>query len=114
VPRSVDPANPLFYGDSILYPGMGEPFHKSRNAAMGFFFTVYDVPPGAPATAVVEVLDGDTPAGQVTTELPAPDAAGRVQYVGALPLKGFAPGEYRLRVTAAGSRPRETSFTVAE
>jgi VWFA-related protein len=108
-------SNPLYYGDTILYPSMGEPFHKSKNPAMGFFFTVYGMPAStAPTKAVVEVLRGETPAGRVTTDLPAPDASGRIQYAGALPLGSFAPGSYRLRVTAPGLDARETSFTVAE
>jgi VWFA-related protein len=109
------PGNPLYYGDTILYPSMGEPFHKSKSPAMGFFFAVYGIPGSTPPTkAVVEVLRGDTPAGRVTTDLPAPDANGRIQYAGALPLGSFAPGSYRLRVTAPGLEARETSFTVAE
>jgi VWFA-related protein len=108
-------SNPLYYGDTILYPSMGEPFHKSKNQAMGFFFTLYGMTASpTPAKAVVEVLRGDTPAGRVTTELPAPDASGRIQYAGALPLGSFAPGSYRLRVSAPGMDARETPFTVAE
>jgi hypothetical protein len=41
--------NPLYFGDAILYPSMGEPFRKSRAPALGFYFTVYGVPPGGPA-----------------------------------------------------------------
>ena len=111
-------ANPLYFGETILYPSMGEPVRKSASSALGFFFTLYGVSPGSgPAKALLEVFRGEAAAGRVGTELPAPDAAGRIQYAGALPLQGFAPGSYRLRVTAttgAGSDVRETQFTVAE
>jgi VWFA-related protein len=114
-PGEQQAANPLYYGDTVLYPTMGEPFRKSANPAVGFFFTVYGAPAGVTGPqAVVEVFHGDTPAGRVTTDLPAPDSSGRIQYAGALPLKGFTPGSYRLRVTAAGSEARETPFTVVE
>jgi len=110
--------NPLYYGETILYPSMGDPIHKSTSKGLGFFFTVYGVDTSStPAKAVLEVFRGDTPAGKVGTELPAPDASGRIQYAGALPLQTFPPGSYRLKVTAstaAGSVVRETPFTVAE
>jgi hypothetical protein len=108
-------ANPLYFGDTILYPRMGEPFRRSADPAVSFFFTVYGAPPGTSGTkAVVEVLRGEAPAGRVTADLPAADANGRIQYAGGLPLNAFAPGSYRLRVSAAGSEARETPFTVVE
>jgi hypothetical protein len=111
-------SNPLFYGETVLYPNMGEPFRKSASPALGFFFTVYGVHGGAGAAkAMIEVYRGGQPAGQVTQPLPAPDATGRIQYAGALPLSGFPAGFYSLKVTAqtgAGFDSRETSFTVTE
>jgi VWFA-related protein len=108
--------NPLFYGDTIIYPNMGEPFRKSAN--LGFFFTVYGVPEGtALPRATIEVYKGDQPAGRVTADLPAADANGRIQYAGALPLQGFAAGSYRLKVTAltgTTSDSRQAAFTVTE
>jgi VWFA-related protein len=113
--------NPLVYGDTILYPNMGEAFRKATSPALGFFFTVYAGRPGGapsgPCRAVLEVVRDGQPAGQVATDLPAPDAAGRIQYAGSLPLQGFAAGAYQLKVTAttpAGSDTRETAFTVSE
>lgn len=109
--------NPLFFGETILYPNMGEPFKKATSPALGFFFTVYGMTEGASRKATIEVFRGDQPAGQVTAELPAPDANGRIQYAGALPLSSFPPGSYRLKVTAqtgSGFDTRQTTFTVAE
>ena len=108
--------NPLFYGETILYPNMGEPFRKATSPALGFFFTVYGAE-GDSRKATIEVFKGDQPAGQVTADLPAPDANGRIQYAGALPLQSFAPGSYRLKVTAqtkSGFDTRQTSFILAE
>jgi hypothetical protein len=62
----------------------------------------------------VEVFKGDAPAGKVSTDLPAPDESGRIQYAGSLPLAAFPAGSYRLRVTAGGAEAREAAFTVAE
>jgi VWFA-related protein len=110
--------NPLFYGETIIYPNMGEPFRKSTSPNLGFFFTVYGVPPGTVSPrATIEVYRGDAPAGRVTADLPTPDASGRIQYAGALPLQSFPAGSYRLKVTALmgnASDSRQASFTVTE
>ena len=108
--------NPLYYGETVLYPNMGEPFRKATTPALGFFFTIYGME-GDTRKAIIEVFRGDLPAGQVTADLPAPDANGRIQYAGALPLQSFAPGSYRIKVTAqakTGFDTRQTSFTLAE
>ena len=54
---------------------------------------------------------------RVIDSVPAPDASGRIQYAGALPLQSFPAGAYKLKVTAvtgAGFDTRQASFTVAE
>jgi hypothetical protein len=51
-------------------------------------------------------------------DLPAPDATGRIQHAGTLPLHTFAPGSYELRLTLLAGAERLASrvapFTVAE
>ncbi len=109
--------NPLFYGDTVIYPNMGEPFRKSTSSAVGFFFTVYGGSAPAARKATIEVRRGDQVAGRVTADLPAPDASGRTQFAGALPLQNFAPGTYELKVTvadASGSATQQARFTLAE
>ena len=62
-------------------------------------------------------LDTPSERGRVTADLPAPDANGRIQYAGALPLQSFAAGSYRLKVTAltgTTSDSRQAAFTVTE
>jgi VWFA-related protein len=110
--------NPLYYGETLLYPNMGEPFRKATSQALGFYFTVYGgKDPAAPRKATIEVLKGNVPAGKVTADLPAPDARGRIQYAGALPLQSFPPGSYNLRVTTtdgSGVDTKQTAFTLTE
>lgn len=117
-PAEAPSDSPLLYGETLIYPNMGEPFHKSTATAVGFFFTVYGVKDATvPAKATIEVYRGDQGAGRVTANLPAPDASGRIQYAGALPLQGFTAGSYTLKVTAqtgAGFDTRQATFTVAE
>ena len=53
----------------------------------------------------------------MATPLPAPDAQGRIQTAGALPLSGFAPGAYELKVTLRDGKNVASSsapFTVEE
>jgi hypothetical protein len=110
--------NPLFYGETIIYPDLGEPFRKTTSPALGFFFTAYGgKDAAAPKQATIEVLRGELATGKVMADLPAPDASGRIQYAGALPLQGFPPGVYKLKVTVsdgAGFDSRQAAFTVAE
>ena len=97
---------------------MGEPFRKSTSSAVGFFFTLYGVKDAVPpAQATIEVYRGGQGAGRVTASLPAPDATGRIQYAGALPLQSFPAGSYTLKVTATtggGIDTRQAAFTVTE
>jgi VWFA-related protein len=118
--KTTDPQgdNPLFFGDTILYPNMGDAFKKSKSPALGFFFTVYGVKEKTTSRkATLEIYKGDQAAGKVTADLPEPDANGRIQYAGALPLQGFPVGAYKLKVTASDGTSfdtQQTSFTVAE
>jgi VWFA-related protein len=92
-----DGKNPLQFGEVILYPNMGRPFRKS--APLGFFFSIYDA--RAARAATIEVRQGERVVARTTSALPAPDAAGRIQHAGALPLTTVAPGEYTLRVSVS-------------
>ena len=117
-PAEAQSNSPLIYGDTQIYPNMGEPFRKSTSSAVGFFFTLYGVKDAVPpAQAMIEVFRGGEGAGRVTASLPAPDATGRIQYAGALPLQSFPVGAYTLKVTAttgSGVDTRQAAFTVTE
>jgi hypothetical protein len=86
--------------------------------ALGFYFSALppkDGPP--PGQATVEVWRGAQPVGQVATPLSAPDAQGRIQQAGALPISGFPPGAYELKVTLRDGKSLASSsapFTVEE
>jgi VWFA-related protein len=108
---------PLYFGDTVLYPGSsGEAFPRGSASGLSFFFTVYGA--GAtPCEASIEVRKGDQAVKASAALLPAPDAAGRIQYAGVVPLDSFAAGSYSLKVTVAdgrGSDARAVPFTVVE
>jgi VWFA-related protein len=111
---------PLYYGDTLLYPNMGEPFKKSAKV-VGFYFSVLPAKDGpTPAKATVEVWHGGQAVGQVVTDLPAPGPQGRIQHAGALPLSAFGPGAYEIKVTVpngpgvAATSSSSAAFTVEE
>jgi VWFA-related protein len=110
--------NPLYYGDTILYPAMGEPFRKATHPNLTFFFSVYGAKDATRARkATIEVRQGERSLGAASSDLGTPDANGRIQLASALPLQNFAPGAYSLKVTVSDgtvSDTRETPFTIAE
>jgi VWFA-related protein len=111
-----DASNPLYFGQTLIYPNMGEAYRRSVDKQLGFYFTAYTDKPGS-RKVDVQVLKGGQPTGQATMDLAAPDATGRIQHAGALPLQSMAPGAYELKVIVAdgpSSASASTPFTVEE
>ncbi|HXG67413.1 MAG TPA: VWA domain-containing protein, partial [Blastocatellia bacterium] len=94
-------ANPFHYGEVVVYPNLGEPLRKDRTKQLAFYYTAYPRQGFTALRQTVEVLQHGRVIGRVTGELPAPDAAGRIQYASALPLDALPlqHGEYELKVT---------------
>ncbi len=111
-------ANPLYFGDTILYPRMGEPLSKASSPNLTFFFSVYGATePGKTRKATIEVLQGTRALGTASADLAEPDPTGRIQYASAVPIQTFAPGSYELKITVSDgsvSDTREAPFTVEE
>ena len=89
--------NPLLVNDTVLFPNLGEPLSKAAAREVGFFFTIYPVPGGPAPDAAIELLQNGQFMARVPLSLSQPDAAGRIQQVGRLPLEPLAPGTYELR-----------------
>jgi len=109
-------SNPLYFGDLLLYPNLGEPLRKSTDKTLSFFLTV-DQAPGSAPTATLEILQKGQPLAQLPMELSKPDASGRIAHAGQLPLASFPPGQYVLRTTVsqgAQKEARDATFTVVE
>jgi VWFA-related protein len=112
-----DPKKPFAFGEAMLYPNLGEPIQKSLNPAIGFFFRAYPPSSDAPLSARIEVVRDEEVIGGTTALLGSPDTDGRVLYASALPLDGFAPASYALKVTVTDGQARETrlaAFTIVE
>jgi VWFA-related protein len=109
-----DDESPLYFGDVLAYPNLGQPVSKSAGQELAFAFTIY--PEGKSlGGAQLELLKGGQPIGAAPLTLEAPDAQGRVQQISRLPMDAFEPGAYELRVVVqAGDAvlTRSTRFTI--
>ncbi len=102
-------ANPLHFGEVMLYPNLGEPLRKSVNKDLTLFVTIY--PPKGEAQSPklkLEIARNGRAVGQFTYNLPAADQTGRIQYVAAIPLDKLQPGEYDVNVTVEDGQHRAT------
>jgi hypothetical protein len=111
-----DPRNPLYFGELLVYPSLGDPLRKSVAKVLGFYFTARG--PANARKALIEVVRDGQATARFPLDLPAPDANGLIQHAGTLPLQTLAPGAYEIRLTLlAGSErlaSRTASFTVVE
>lgn len=100
---------PFNFGEVAIYPNMGEPVRKSATKTLAFFVTAY-APRGSNSTThlKMEVVQQGRALGQTSYDLPAPDASGRVQYAGAIPIDKYKPGDYELRVTVNDAQTTAT------
>ena len=91
------PGSPLYVGEQLLTPSMGEPFSKALTKELPFYFVVYPAKDGTP-TATLSLLSAGKPLAEVPLELGAADAKGRIPQVSRIPLDALQPGTYELRV----------------
>jgi VWFA-related protein len=112
--RQID--NPLFLDDVVLYPSLGEPLPASSNLTLTCFLSLSELAGASPEVAMELLLRGARVA-QGSLPLPAPDALGRVRYLGQISVGAVKePGTYTLRLTVTKhgrSVVREAVFTIA-
>jgi VWFA-related protein len=108
---------PFHFGELLVYPNLGEPILKSQAKQLTFFVTAWPAKGSADTLKLdIEILQNNQKVGQTSAQLPAPDERGRIKYASALPLDGFQPGGYELKLTVRDSKTsvsRSTKFTVA-
>jgi hypothetical protein len=98
---------PLYVGQALLYPNLGESITKSANAELPFYFTLYGDVRNVKASA--QLLQNGRPVAETPVQLP--EAGGRrVQHVGRLPVGALPAGTYELRIRVTDG-PREVSRT---
>jgi VWFA-related protein len=105
---------PLYYGDVLMYPNLGDPLSRAGDKELSFYVSLYPAA-GHPVKQVMlellhngrRVATGPLTVGKILEN--------RIQHVGRLPLEGMPPGTYELKVTASDDqteRTRSTFFTV--
>ncbi|MEO6238629.1 MAG: VWA domain-containing protein [Vicinamibacterales bacterium] len=102
-----NPAGPLYVGQTLLYPNLGDPIRKSAAGELTFYFALYGEVAGISTTA--ELLRN----GRVIAAAPvtlAEPAGRRIQHVGRLPIAALPTGTYELRIQVTGAG-RELSRT---
>jgi hypothetical protein len=113
-PTDRDAQNPLYFGELLLYPNLGEPISKASMPELSFAFTVQP-PKNAPATAKLTLLHSGAPVAELPLPLDQPDSVGAIHQVSRLPLAPIPPGTYELRITIeAGGKTvtRGVPFTI--
>ena len=91
------PGSPLYVGEQLLTPSMGEPFSKATTRELPFYFVVYPTRDGTP-TASLSLVSAGKVLAEVPLELAAADAKGRIPQVSRMPIEAIPPGTYELRV----------------
>ena len=91
------PNSPLYVGEQLLTPSMGEPFSKATTKELPFYFVVYPAAGGTP-TAMLSLLSAGKVLAEAPLELAAADAKGRIPQVSRIPLEALPPGTYELRI----------------
>jgi VWFA-related protein len=92
------PGSPLYVGDQLLTPSMGEAFSKAATKELPFYFVVYPAKTGGVPTATLSLISSGKVLAEVPIELAAPDAKGRIPQVSRIPVEAIPPGTYELRV----------------
>jgi VWFA-related protein len=98
--------NPFRNGELLIYPNLDEAPRVKAGGQLPFFFTVYQPAGKADVSPKVslELLRGGQPIGRMDLPLPRPDAQGRIQYAGALPLDKIGEGSYELKVVLSNGQ----------
>jgi VWFA-related protein len=105
-PGERQPDNPLYFGDVVVYPNLGEALVKPRDKALTFYVIVV---PGVMVTphATLEVVRGSDVVATSALRLPQPDLNGRIAHVAQVPLDRLEPGSYTLRLTIEDQKQRQ-------
>ena len=94
-----DADNPLYLGDTLIYPNLGTPVARSARGSLVFYYTARGGRPSL--TGRVELLQDGRVLATRELQVPKADDTGLVQQANELPLDDVDAGPYELRVTLA-------------
>jgi VWFA-related protein len=108
-----DARNPLYLGNTLIYPNLGTPIARSNRDSLVFFYSARAE--RRPLTGRVELRqDGQVIAARALVVPPA-NADGLVQHANELPMDDVGAGRYELSVTLSDGRSsvtRDASFVL--
>ena len=96
----------VFVGKQRVVPTLQDHVPAGGKNALSFFFTLYPSASGVKTTATIEFLADEKSLGVFPVELPQPQANGSIPYIATIPLAGFKPGLYEVRVRALQDQQR--------
>ncbi len=106
---------PLYYGDILLYPNLGDPVSRTADKELAFYVSLYPALGHPVRQATLELLHNGQRVANAPLEVGAVQDR-RIQHVGRLPLDGVSPGTYELKITVSDGeteRSRSAFFTVS-
>jgi hypothetical protein len=101
-------SDPFRTGGVRIVPHLGGPVSKAASPNLSFFARIYPAGAERPQLTLELVREGKV-VGLAEPEPPAPDARGRIDYVGSMPAAGLAPGAYEVRLTVVQGTATATS-----
>jgi VWFA-related protein len=115
LPADAPPSTDPFRVEGMrVVPYLERTASKAGSPNLTFFARVYAPAGGLNPRLTLEFLRDGKVIGRAPPESPAPDASGRVAYVGSVPSAGFTPGAYEVRLTAAQGAATATTSTTFE
>jgi len=101
----VDPTNPLFIDDLLIYPSVEEPISRREKTIRLYFDVSAKRTDGI--TATLEVIRGSESIAALPVPLDAPDITGRIRQLVGLPTAALQPDLYTLRLTVLQGLTRQ-------
>jgi hypothetical protein len=101
--------DPFRHETARLVPHLGGPLSQAATPNLSFFARLYPRDGGEPPQLTLEFLREGRIIGRGQPDLPAPDASGRIAFVGGVPSKSFPPGAYDVRLTLAQGAEKATA-----
>jgi guanyl-specific ribonuclease Sa len=103
--------DPFRYEGTRLVPHLAGPVSQAATPNLSFFARLYPLDGGEPPTLTLDFVRDGKIVGRAQPAVPAPDASGRIAYVGGVPSGGLTPGAYEVRLTFAQDGEKAVSST---
>ncbi len=112
LPADAAPSDdPFRYEGTRLVPHLAGLVSQAATPNLSFFARLYPTPGGEPPKLTLDFVRDGKVVGRAQPPLPAPDARGRIVYVGGVPSGSLAPGAYEVRLTVSQGAARVTEST---